>query len=294
MRMFREDLLLQITSVTFVVLLLMAALLTSVLDNRLKNILPLVEQYGREIQAGPIEPSELYSVPSISKEMRNIRGTAYLLIAGSVVVLYLALGGLAWNGARRIGNLKSAVDDAEGALEPTQARLDEIQAQLAATKAELEEAQGNGDSSLDDEAIELIVAERTAVLAASEELYRDLYENSPDMMAIVQIGSGEITNCNQTLADVFGRPREDIIGTLVYDLYANVSKGIARQNLNSFGQTGVLEGQERTLVKADGSEITVLERGSPIYDENGNIGASHSSWRDVTDYTKGVFELARS
>ena len=112
--------------------------------------------------------------------------------------------------------------------------------------------------------------------------YRDLYENAPDMMAVVDLVSSNILECNQTLADVIGRSKEEIVGNSFLELYASESIDAAQQTSQAFVETGEVIRQERTLLRADGSTIDVLLQATPMRDEAGNIIASRSTWRDVT------------
>ena len=112
--------------------------------------------------------------------------------------------------------------------------------------------------------------------------YRDLYENAPDMMAVVDLVSSNILECNQTLADVIGRSKEEIVGNSFLELYASESIDAAQQTSQAFVETGEVIRQERTLLRADGSTIDVLLQATPMRDEAGKIIASRSTWRDVT------------
>ena len=116
----------------------------------------------------------------------------------------------------------------------------------------------------------------------AEAHYRDLYENAPDMMAVVDLVTGSILACNQTLADVIGRSKEEIVGSSFLELYAPESMEAAQQTSSSFVETGEVIRQERTLLRADGSTIDVLLQATPMRDETGKIIASRSTWRDVT------------
>lgn len=116
----------------------------------------------------------------------------------------------------------------------------------------------------------------------AEAHYRDLYENAPDMMAVVDLVSNNILDCNQTLADAIGRSKEEIIGNSFLELYIPESMEAARQTSSSFIETGEVVRQERTLLRADGSTIDVLLQATPMRDETGKIVASRSTWRDVT------------
>ena len=122
--------------------------------------------------------------------------------------------------------------------------------------------------------------------------YRDLYENAPDMMAVVDLVSGDILECNQTLADVIGRSKEEIVGNSFLELYAPESIDTAQQTSQAFVETGEVIRQERTLRRADGSTIDVLLQATPMRDETGKIVASRSTWRDVTKQKEAERALA--
>ena len=122
--------------------------------------------------------------------------------------------------------------------------------------------------------------------------YRDLYENAPDMMAVVDLVSGNILECNQTLADVIGRSKKEIIGNSFLELYAPESIDTAQQTSQAFVETGEVIRQERTLRRADGSTIDVLLQATPMHDATGRIVASRSTWRDVTKQKEAERALA--
>ncbi len=126
----------------------------------------------------------------------------------------------------------------------------------------------------------------------AEAHYRDLYENAPDMMAVVDLVSGNILECNQTLADVIGRSKEEITGRSFLELYAPESIEAAQQTSSTFVETGQIIRQERTLCRADGSTIEVLLQATPMRDETGKIVASRSTWRDVTKQKEAERALA--
>ena len=122
--------------------------------------------------------------------------------------------------------------------------------------------------------------------------YRDLYENAPDMMAVVDLVSGKILECNQTLADVIGRSKEEITGSSFLELYVPESIEAARQTFSAFVETGEVIRQERTLRRVDGSTIDVLLQATPMRDATGKIIASRSTWRDVTKQKEAEKALA--
>ena len=138
------------------------------------------------------------------------------------------------------------------------------------------------------------VAARTAELSKAEASYRDLYDNAPDMMAVVQMGSGELLECNETLADTLGYSKERLVGQPSWDLYAPPSREVAMETLGAFVKTGGIAKSECTLRCADGRTIDVLLQATPVRNQAGEIVASRSTWRDITDRKRAEEELKRT
>lgn len=128
---------------------------------------------------------------------------------------------------------------------------------------------------------------QTATLKEREKRYYDLYDNAPDMYVSVDAKTTKIVECNQTLLEVTGYSKEEIIDRSVFDLYTPESAEHAKTNVFPvFVKTGVIEGEELQIQKKDGSIIDVLLNAKPVYDEQGNLLRSRSSWRDITDRKK--------
>ena len=113
--------------------------------------------------------------------------------------------------------------------------------------------------------------------------YEDWYENSPDFFATVNADTGVVESCNTTLAEAIGRPKSNIVGHSVFDLYAPESIERAKATLSKFQSSGSVRNTERKLVRADGSIIDVILNASPVHNTRGEIVASRSVWRDITD-----------
>lgn len=121
------------------------------------------------------------------------------------------------------------------------------------------------------------------LLLESQERYADLYENSPDMHLSVDPATGRVIRCNDTLCQVTGYSKAELIGKHLLELYHPDSHEDFRRNLAAFRETGKLLYPELKVVKKDGSVITVLLNTSPVRDSEGKITHSRSIWRDVTE-----------
>lgn len=120
-------------------------------------------------------------------------------------------------------------------------------------------------------------------LRDSEMRYQDLYENAPDMYVSVDSETSHIVQCNQTLSTTTGYAKEEMIGHPVLDMYHPDCHDQAHAAFQMFVADGVVNDKELQLQCKDGRKLDVSLNVRAIRDENGNIVASRSSWRDITD-----------
>ncbi len=128
-------------------------------------------------------------------------------------------------------------------------------------------------------------------LAEAQSRYMDLYENAPVMYATVDIESGDVSHCNQTLVNRLGIRKENIVGRSVFDLYHPDSVEGARLVQESFVNTGKTLDAELQLMRHDGSALDVNLTASAVRDAMGNVVQSRSVFRDVTRQKKAEAEL---
>jgi PAS domain S-box-containing protein len=120
-------------------------------------------------------------------------------------------------------------------------------------------------------------------LRESERKYQDLYDNAPDMFVSIDAKTATMIQCNQTLANVLGYKKEEIIGRPIFDLYTPDSAVYAKSNIFPvFVKTGTIKEEELQLQRKDGSTIDTSLNVSAVKDEKGNILLSRSIFRDIT------------
>ena len=130
--------------------------------------------------------------------------------------------------------------------------------------------------------------------SASEEQYRDLYENAPDMMVSVDPATATIVQCNRTTLTKLGYSREEIIGRSIFDLYHPDCLEDVAKAFQAFKRTGeVCEALLQVTCK-DGEKIDVSLSASAVRDADGTIVRSRSVWRDVTDSRRAERELRKT
>ncbi|RLD00889.1 MAG: hypothetical protein DRI32_09780, partial [Chloroflexi bacterium] len=119
-------------------------------------------------------------------------------------------------------------------------------------------------------------------LQKSEEKFRVLYHNSPDMYASVSLDDARILLCNETLLRETGYSKEEIVGIPVYELYHDDCLKDVKKVFQQFAKTGKIQDEELILKRKDGSKIDVNLKIDAVRDNAGKIRYSISSWRDIT------------
>ncbi len=95
-------------------------------------------------------------------------------------------------------------------------------------------------------------------LRESEEKYRTLFDNTNETILIADTKTGIILNANKQAEKLFGRPRDEIIGTHQTDLHpprkAEYYKAKFRENIEKGGIFDI----EAEVIKKDGSIVPVI------------------------------------
>ena len=122
-------------------------------------------------------------------------------------------------------------------------------------------------------------------IAAQERSYHSLYDQAPVGYITVNGETGTIRRCNQTLADLLGYDRDELVGTHVLKLYAGTPQGIGRGErvFKRFRLGGGSQDAELQMRRKDGQTIWVSLSVKPVLSEDGEVTESWSTVRDVTD-----------
>nr|NQU92600.1 PAS domain S-box protein [Bacteroidota bacterium] len=131
-------------------------------------------------------------------------------------------------------------------------------------------------------------------LNESEEKFRVLYHNSPDMFLSISPDDAGILQCNETLLKKTGYSREEIIGLPIFKMYHSDCMDEVKKAFQQFVETGVIQDKELILKSKDGSKIDVSLNATAVRNEAGKIVYSISSLRDITVYNRTKYKLKRT
>ena len=130
--------------------------------------------------------------------------------------------------------------------------------------------------------LEARVIQRTKELRKSQERFRSLYDNAPDVYYTVDTG-GMIIDCNKMASEFFGYAQHKLIGKHLLDLYTSENFELISSMVPTVdGQGGRVRHQEVQVKRADGSVANVELNTNLLRDENGKVIGSLTLQRDIT------------
>jgi PAS domain S-box-containing protein len=130
-------------------------------------------------------------------------------------------------------------------------------------------------------------------LRISEKKYRDLYNSAPDMYHTLNKDK-IIIDCNETEAEMLGYRKEEIIGRPVTDFLTEDSRLLTEQYFSELKKDTVIKNMKRTFVRKDGTTFPAMINVFADFDENGQIVATRSIARDVTELQRAEAEALRA
>ncbi|HOT76713.1 MAG TPA: ATP-binding protein, partial [Candidatus Wallbacteria bacterium] len=120
-------------------------------------------------------------------------------------------------------------------------------------------------------------------LEQSERLYKDLYDNSPDLLFTADFTSGDIMQCNKAFLKTFGYNESEVLYKKVNEIFHPGDRERFVGALRILLRNGVLSDYELEAVRKDGSVMKVLFNASAVYDEKGAVSYCRSSLKDISE-----------
>lgn len=116
----------------------------------------------------------------------------------------------------------------------------------------------------------------------SYELYRSLYEGSPDLYRTINL-DGIIINCNKSYAETLGYNRSEVIGKHIFEHTDEDSFSDIRTSFERWKSGLPVENFEIWLKKKNGDKFLALLSANNLYDKNGDLIGSNTAIRDITE-----------
>ncbi len=141
-----------------------------------------------------------------------------------------------------------------------------------------------------------IIKNINKALTENEEMLRSIYDASPFSILIIS-PDFKIINCNNASLSLFGvRSKRDIIKIKMDHLFAQDQLKMAKDHFQTAFDTSLLEKQEYTLIKNDGTTFNAEINGGLIKDNAGNFSACVLIITDITERLSFIenLKLAKS
>ena len=127
-------------------------------------------------------------------------------------------------------------------------------------------------------------------LEQNEQKFRELYETSPDLYRSINT-DGKIIECNQRYAQRLQYKKEEIIGASIFDHVSEDTIDQLKESFERWKQRGISNNHEIQMKRKDGSTFPALVSATSIYDENGNLIASNTTIKDLTEINKAKEQI---
>jgi PAS domain S-box-containing protein len=113
--------------------------------------------------------------------------------------------------------------------------------------------------------------------------FLSLYENAPDMLISIIPETAEIKECNQTLCNITGYSKDELIGEQIFKLYAQQSMKQGIEMIKSLKKNKKVENDEISLIKRNGERFETSFREIRVFDQNGDVIENRLSFRDISE-----------
>lgn len=120
------------------------------------------------------------------------------------------------------------------------------------------------------------------LLVKTEQKYRDLYENSPDLLRTINL-EGIVLDCNNSYCKYLGYTKKEMIGMSVFDFVAPQNIAEYTSSFETWKATGHVTNTKVWFKRKDNSEFLGLINATNLYDFDGKLVGSNTTIRDISD-----------
>jgi PAS domain S-box-containing protein len=120
------------------------------------------------------------------------------------------------------------------------------------------------------------------LLVKTEQKYRNLYENSPDLLRTINL-EGMVLDCNNSYCKYLGYTKKEIVRRSVFDFVATRSNDAYMDSFETWRKTGKVSNTKVWFKRKDGTEFLGLINANNLYDFDGKLVGSNTTIRDISD-----------
>ena len=295
MRLFKENLLVQFSTVSFVVMLALAVAISMVITTKLDNNIGKLKDHGAAMMAGQmIKPTDNFSIPSLTQAVYDLQWTTFGAIGVGFVVLYASLVTIVWRGFGTINRQRTAL---AGTNEQMQAMNEDLQT----ANKELHEAQdklvrnerlaaiGQLSAGVAHELRNPLGGIKNAAFYLKGKLKdSDVAKDNPKIVQFLDIMDEEVTSANQIITDLMDFARVNPPHLTPASLDVLVDNALSRMEIKE--TTRVKKNFEPDLpeVLADGEQLrraiaNLIKNADEAMPEGGELTVAASARNGVVE-----------
>ena len=151
---FKANLLVQFSVVSFVIMVILAVVISLMISSRLDHAVELMKYNNAAMLKGiEVKPTDSISIESITGEVSSLPWLTYCVVGGGFVILYVGLVGIVWRGWATIGRqrrqLQSFNDDLAISVGELGESNEQLHVEIAERRLVEEELQQTRDQALE-------------------------------------------------------------------------------------------------------------------------------------------------
>lgn len=88
---FRDNLLIDFSVISFVLIVSIAVAISMILTSRINRDIDLLQDHQAALSAGTLKPSDPFSIPNLTEDIKDLRWITYVAVGGGLIILYIGV-----------------------------------------------------------------------------------------------------------------------------------------------------------------------------------------------------------